>query len=320
MKINLVNNGIFPIIYDADGELLPDIPDTGYDVPGTLQGEGLLTGTPCLFIRTSSCNLRCSWLSTTGKGSPCDTPYSSHKPEKNIMDIENIVNIITANSLSGTIRHVVISGGEPTIQTESLSELLRQLQAKGFHTTIETNATVYSDSIAKYTDLVSMSPKLRSSTPWEANLKDTGIAYSEKWAMRHERDRKNIPVIQQYIDACYHKLTEIQGREMQVKEDLIGDKSALPFEIYPDYARRKSNRNFQLKFVVTDLNDFTEIETDFISKLKGVRPEDIFIMPEGVTPEELMLRSQWISKECIARGWRFTPRLHTMLWGTKRGV
>lgn len=61
MKINLVNNGIFPIVYDKNGELINEDLDTGFNIAGTLQGEGKLVGTPCLFIRTSGCNIRC-WV------------------------------------------------------------------------------------------------------------------------------------------------------------------------------------------------------------------------------------------------------------------
>jgi 7-carboxy-7-deazaguanine synthase len=303
-KINLVNNGIFPIIYDKEGNKLPNLPDTGYMTPGTVQGEGKLLGTSCLFIRTSACNLRCAWIGVDGKGSPCDTPYSSHKPEKNILEIEEVVEIIKANK--GNISHIVVSGGEPTMQTESLVELLRKLQTIGMHTTIETNATIFDLGISLHTNLVSMSPKLSSSTPWKANLESTGIEFNEKWAERHERDRKNLEVIQSYINFCY---------EREVDFDSNGNPSSRL-----TYNKRKLENDFQLKFVITSMKDIEEIENDFLAHLTGVKPSDVCLMPEGVTPEDLMERSGWVSNEAIKRGWRFTPRLHTLMWGTKRGT
>jgi hypothetical protein len=118
------------------------------------------------------------------------------------MEVDDIIRIVLDNTLSQNISHIVISGGEPTMQTESLIDLLKKLKNRGYHTTIETNATLFDKSIPQYTDLVSMSPKLSSSTPWEANLKNSGVIYKKNWAERHERDRINIEAIQQYINGC----------------------------------------------------------------------------------------------------------------------
>lgn len=278
MKLNLVENGIFPLSSQTD------LDTTGFSYSGTFQGEGKLLGTACLFIRTSGCNLRCAWVGLNGKGSPCDTPYSSHHPEKNQMEISEIMSIINANAKPQNIKHIVVSGGEPCIQTKALSSLLEELKLEGYHTTIETNGTIFDPDIASNTDLVSMSPKLASSTPWEANLVDTGIKYSEKWAERHERERIKIESIQKFV-----------------------------------IFSRSSNKDFQLKFVVTNNADIREIE-DILSKLTDVEPSDVCLMPEGVEVSTLNKRTKWASNEAIKRGWRFTPRLHIQMFGKNRYV
>ncbi len=112
----------------------------------SVQGEGTLVGVPSVFVRTSGCNLRCTW---------CDTPYTSWKPEGTEMSNEAIL----AEVAKFPARHVVITGGEPMLfapvvaLTESLSNV---------HVTIETAGTVYQPVKA---DLMSISPKLANSTP-----------------------------------------------------------------------------------------------------------------------------------------------------------
>lgn len=279
MKLNLVHNGIFPIKDQTQND------STGYQVAGTFQGEGKLLGTPCLFIRTSSCNLRCAWVGVDGNGSLCDSPYSSHSPEKNVMEVSEIIRVVEENTLPQNIGYVVVSGGEPTMQTKPLIELLSRLKDKGLHTTLETNATIFDVDIARYTDLVSMSPKLSSSTPWEANMKNTGLDFNQRWAEKHEALRINIPVIQSYINAA-----------------------------------REYGKDFQLKFVVTDTQDIKEIENDFLAHLTGVTPADVCLMPEGVTADDLAVRTEWLAQEALQRGWRFTPRLHILMFGKNRYV
>jgi 7-carboxy-7-deazaguanine synthase len=115
----------------------------------SVQGEGILAGVPSVFIRTSGCNLRCSW---------CDTPYTSWKPEGEEMPVDAIVERATAFPAA---RHVVITGGEPMI-AHGVVELSERFRALGMHITFETAGTVFAPVAC---DLMSISPKLANSTP-----------------------------------------------------------------------------------------------------------------------------------------------------------
>ena len=65
------------------------------------QGEGVHSGEPSLFVRTSGCNLRCTW---------CDTPYTSWQPEGTARDI---LSLLDETDRWPQVRHIVITGGEP---------------------------------------------------------------------------------------------------------------------------------------------------------------------------------------------------------------
>ena len=134
------------------------------------QGEGILTGTPSFFIRTTGCNLRC-WF--------CDTPYASWKPKGHQVDIDQL---LEQAKQSGT-HHVVLTGGEPMLAKGSV-ELTKILRDAGFHLTIETAGTIDREVEA---DLMSISPKFSSSAP------DPGK--HPIWHQRHESRRLPIDVI-----------------------------------------------------------------------------------------------------------------------------
>lgn len=77
--------------------------------------------------------------------------------------------------------------------------------------------------------------------------------------------------------------------------------------------------DFQLKFVVASEGDLAEIHS-LLAQLKGWRPADVQLMPEGIDAETLAARSEWINDICLLEGFRFCPRLHVLLYGNKRGT
>jgi 7-carboxy-7-deazaguanine synthase len=74
----------------------------------------------------------------------------------------------------------------------------------------------------------------------------------------------------------------------------------------------------QLKFVVAGPDDLPEIE-DLLATITPVAPSDVLLMPEGVVePDPAAVR--WVVDACLARGWRYCPRLHITLFGNTRGT
>ena len=157
----------------------------------SVQGEGALVGVPSIFIRTSGCNLRCSW---------CDTPYTSWNPEGDEMSSEAILQRCTEY---GAARHVVLTGGEPMI-APGLAQLSQRLRAQGFHLTVETAGTVYLEDVA--CDLMSISPKLSNSTP------------EGPFRAQHERLRRQPDVLLKLMAHCDYQLKFVIAREEDVGE------------------------------------------------------------------------------------------------------
>ena len=188
----LSEDGIFPVTKDSNGNLLNDLPATRLPFSGTIQGEGKLAGVPSLFIRLANCNLCCRWTLPNGSICKCDT-FSAFNNEKNRqISVEEAVKIIKHNL--GLLKHIVITGGEPLLQKESLAFLTETLKFEtAAHLTLETNGTLFDEKVAQNIDLFSISPKLKNSN-------------------NNFQKRINIEVLQSIID-----FANKNGKEIQLK-------------------------------------------------------------------------------------------------------
>jgi organic radical activating enzyme len=72
------------------------------------------------------------------------------------------------------------------------------------------------------------------------------------------------------------------------------------------------------KFVVCDQKDLEEIE-GMISEFSLPR-DRVILMPEGIDATTLLARGRWLVDVCKERGFRFSLRLHILLWGNQRGM
>ena len=88
----------------------------------SIQGESTHTGRPCVFVRLTACDLRCSW---------CDTPYAFTEGRK--MSLDDVIERVDAYACP----LVEITGGEPLLQRE-VYPLMERLLAAGRTVMVET--------------------------------------------------------------------------------------------------------------------------------------------------------------------------------------
>jgi 7-carboxy-7-deazaguanine synthase len=111
----------------------------------SIQGEGTRAGLPCIFVRLTGCNLRCTW---------CDTAYAFHGGKK--MSVEEVCARVDELARRGDGRHastatiplVELTGGEPLLQ-EDVYRLAEVLLADGYIVMIETSGERYIGRLPK---------------------------------------------------------------------------------------------------------------------------------------------------------------------------
>ncbi|HTM41077.1 MAG TPA: radical SAM protein [Terriglobales bacterium] len=94
----------------------------------SLQGESSWAGLPCIFVRLTACNLRCTW---------CDSEYTFTGGVK--MSVEQVEAQVKQLSGNGSLPLVEITGGEPMLQEREVVSLMQRLLDCGYTVLLETS-------------------------------------------------------------------------------------------------------------------------------------------------------------------------------------
>jgi len=137
----------------------------------SIQAEGISTGIPAVFIRMTGCNFQCgldrnspgTWVCDSEKLWKKGTDFTNEQLEQKIIDLGELPSILLGKT------RLVWTGGEPTLPINStgIEEFLLYMTSKHPNHTIfnemETNGSLYCESIIKFMHQVNCSPKLSNS-------------------------------------------------------------------------------------------------------------------------------------------------------------
>jgi len=179
----------------------------------SIQGEGSWSGLPSIFIRTTGCNLRCSF---------CDTKYAYSDGEE--MSIEKIIKSI----IKYKCKYVCLTGGEPLIQNDTTS-LIDVLIKNKYNVCLETNGSVDLGKICgKKSLMISLDIKCPSSDMHEkmniGNIKKLCKEDQLKFVIGNKKDYEYAKkIISKYEPACPVFFQPVYGTNPKLLAEWILD-------------------------------------------------------------------------------------------------
>jgi len=255
------------------------LPDGKPEIYKALQGEGMTTGKPCIFIRLSGCNLGCHYCDSaftwffegeTAKGHSTAARVNRDANRVSLTPKEVAEKIAEVDG--GWSKRVVFTGGEPLLQQKEIWEVIKLLRARNerWNFELETNGAVEIDvELAKAIDYINCSPKLSSSGNSEV----------------------------------------VRDNPKAIKKLCLLAKDYAPY------------LKVSFKFVVNTDDPKPDLEEIDAWKYKyRVANSDIYLMPEGISEEDMLNKTKILNAICMEEGYNLTTRLHILLFGNQRAV
>lgn len=280
----------------------------------SVQGEGKFVGVPSVFLRTFGCNFRCQNF-----GLPRGTPKAKYNPE--------VAQLIA----DGVPQKVSKFTDLPIIHTGC--DTYASIYPEFKHLVMD--ATI--DQVVEH--LLSLTPagKWTMDNGQDIHLILTGgeplLAWQQLYVELFEhprmKDLKNVTFetnTTQHLHQDFKQYLQTQNRfkvtwSCSPKLTVSGESwvDAIRPDIAVDYAG-VAGSDIYFKFVVQDAVDIEEAGRAVQEFQKAGVDCPVYVMPMGGRNEEYNLNVQEVAETALAKGWRFTPRLHISLFGNAWGT
>lgn len=246
----------------------------------TIQCEWKKTGHPVVFIRTYWCNLRCSFANWG-----CDTPYT-WDPKYTVEDDLNkyLPDMLVDEIMQyNSHNHWVITWGEPLLQQKKFIKVFEE----------------YKNRTGNY-------PYVEVETNWTVVPLPEFDKYIGHYNVSTKLENSNATEKTGYIDNEENKFRyNWNSKAKRIKKESM------------NWFNECEKAYF--KFVVDSNHEVLE-EIESLQKEFNIPNSKVWLMPEWNTPEDMNENSLKLVEKVIEKGYKFTTRLHIVLWGTKRGV
>ncbi len=276
----------------------------------SIQGEGLYSGAPAVFVRLAGCNLVCDW---------CDTKYALQGEFRKLCYKEVVSEV---SMLAGPPMIVCFTGGEPMVDnSREFGKIIHYLKIRGYQIHVETNGTIPPDKRKiPFVDFWSVSPKLHcdfgkiyppSKVSYLKSVKSICMLEAEKQLKFVIAKEEEVPLIVKLLI------------DMKLPDDIMG---SIPIVIQPErftfgswMIEPTSTSSGTYEESVIGIDEFEEL-TGYVTTQTANGTWMSRAVPRILYLDNAKKLIPWCEKPLGGLNWRILPQLHYLLWSGKRGV
>lgn len=272
------------------------------------QGEGRFVGVPSIFLRTFGCNFKCPGFGLAA-GEKTTEPDSIGK-QVHLYKTFNDLPLATSGCDSYASWHPAFKHLSPNYSVDEAVEAMLKLTPN--------NHWVQENGNDVHLVITGGEPLLGWQQLYPELLSNDRMGDLRNLTFETNGTQHLHSEFKYFLKDRYHILHN--NLTFSVSPKLSASGEAWTDAICPDVVREYQQVGFTyLKFVVDKTEDFNEVDRAVVSYRAVGFTGPVYVMPVGGTDKAYFANSKHIADEALARGYRYSPRLHVDIWSNGWG-